>query len=177
MNKYRKNIYSQNGEDGIIEEVMQRLHIAKGLACEFGAHDGYWLSNTRNLIDKGWDYLHLEASNGQTVTPENVNELVPQKLQLLSIDIDGNDYEVWKAYTGKADCVVIEINSGLNPLVEQFHETTGASFITMLRLGKAKGYFLLWHTGNMIFLLKKYKKYFPEAQVKDIEKFDSSFML
>ena len=38
-NTYAKNIYSQNGEDGIISELLKRLEINNGWVCEFGAQD------------------------------------------------------------------------------------------------------------------------------------------
>ena len=36
-NTYKKNVYSQNGEDGIIEEILKRFNITSGWVCEFGA--------------------------------------------------------------------------------------------------------------------------------------------
>src|SRR5947209_3890120 len=48
--KYCKNIYSQNGEDGILEQLMRELGIVAGTFCEFGASDGITSSNTYNLI-------------------------------------------------------------------------------------------------------------------------------
>jgi len=39
-NVYQKNIHSQNGEDGIVEELLKRLNIESGYVCEFGAWDG-----------------------------------------------------------------------------------------------------------------------------------------
>jgi hypothetical protein len=65
-NKFAKDIYSQNGEDGIIEEILNKLEINNGYVCEFGAWDGVHLSNTFNLVTKGFnavffirnDYYH-----------------------------------------------------------------------------------------------------------------------
>lgn len=172
VKKYAKNVYSQNGEDGIISEVFKRIGVQNGLACEFGAADGFWCSNTANL---GWERVLLEASKGQFVTPENVNELVPVKLDLLSIDIDGNDYAVWKAYNGNAKVVVIEINSSLNPMQPHFSTSKGSSYITMLELGLSKGYFLLCHTGNMVFVEEKYRVLFPECTGDGLSNYEEYF--
>ena len=54
VTKYSKDIHSQNGEDGIIKEVLRRLKIKKGVAVEFGGADGFYCSNTAALRDKGW---------------------------------------------------------------------------------------------------------------------------
>ena len=175
VEKYSKNIYSQNGEDGIIEECLRRMNIEIGSCCEFGAADGYFCSNTRALIEKGWNFTMLEASNGQFVTPENVNELVPD-CDVLSIDIDGNDYAVWKEYKHKPKIVVIEINSSLDPRVDFFTPEQGANFSKMLYLGINKGYELLCHTGNMIFIDKKYSSLFPEVEGLSFSLFNESWL-
>ena len=60
---FAKNIYSQNGEDGIIEELLKRLNIQGGWACEFGAWDGIFLSNCYNLIlNKSFKGLLIEGN-------------------------------------------------------------------------------------------------------------------
>ena len=52
--KYKKNFYSQNGEDGIVLEILKRLklNLRNKWCCEFGAWDGIHGSNTFNLIKK-----------------------------------------------------------------------------------------------------------------------------
>ena len=58
--KYRKNHFSQNGEDGIIEKVIEQLNLTEKLyVCEFGAWDGKFLSNTFNLVKKKHKKLKL----------------------------------------------------------------------------------------------------------------------
>ena len=58
----RKNIYSQNGEDGVIELLLDLFEIKTGSFCEFGAWDGIQLSNTYNLLkNKGWREYILKA--------------------------------------------------------------------------------------------------------------------
>jgi hypothetical protein len=64
LNKYKKNIHSQNGEDGIIQEILIRLNIKNDLnswCCEFGACDGIRLSNTFFLVKKGWKAVYIES--------------------------------------------------------------------------------------------------------------------
>jgi hypothetical protein len=181
LTKYATNIYSQNGEDGILSEVFRRLKITKGSCVEFGAHDGKYCSNVRLLLESEWTGLLLEADpqHAKTlidntmslpgvklyfgpVTAENVNTLLPQSLNLLSIDIDNDDYNVWEAYQGKADVVIIEINSSKPPGVFMTPGKEGSSYSSMVQLGIQKGYFLLCHNGNCIFILDKYRKLFPE---------------
>jgi len=89
----------------------------------------------------------------------------------LSIDVDGNDYAIWKAYTGKSKVVIIEINSGLPKDKDFFAPENGANYSIMLKLAKSKGYELLAHTGNMIFVQKKYIKKFPDKDTT----FDTSW--
>src|SRR5579883_3161152 len=48
--QYCKNVYSQNGEDGILEQILKELGVSNGTFCEFGASDGIASSNTYNLI-------------------------------------------------------------------------------------------------------------------------------
>ena len=58
---FRKNLYSQDGEDGVIEEIFKRLSINKGTFVEFGAWDGKYLSNTFALLQKNWAGVYIEG--------------------------------------------------------------------------------------------------------------------
>lgn len=178
--KYRNNIYSQNGEDGVVEEILNRLEIKTGRFVEVGAWDGKHLSNTYNLLCRGWSGLDIEGD------PERFKELIetakgfpklhilnacvstegefsldnlflmyqmPEDFELLSVDIDSKDYHVWdsiKKY--KPKIVIIEIESSIAPGVEQISSVGRTSFPSMLKLGQEKGYTLVCHTGNMIFI-------------------------
>lgn len=184
VKKYSKNVYSQFGEDGIIEECIKRIDsfhtdLNIGHCVEFGAHDGKFCSNTFRLFEAGWVGTMFEMDHSlflrlkenvkgtkaiawhQAVTPENINLLLPQYLDVLSMDTDSdNDYYCFRAYTGTAKIVIVEINSSIQPLREYVNE--GASYRSMAELGIAKGYFLLCHTGNLIFVLNEYKDLFPD---------------
>jgi len=188
--KFRKNIYSQAGEDGIIEEILKRLSIQDGWFVEFGAWDGKYLSNTYALLKQGWKGVYIEGDKKkfedlQKTASEFPNKLfpicafvglkgeflldsllskvnIPSEFEILSIDIDSYDWHVWKSvekYSPKI--VIIEINSSTPPDIKYIQPPgrtdlpflkCGSSFIPMLELGKEKGYELVCHTGNMIFV-------------------------
>lgn len=143
-NKFKKDIHSQNGEDGIIEELLNRLEITEGWVCEFGAWDGIHLSNTFNLVKtKKFKAVFIEGDqlkykdllntckNFSNIIPINAlvdyndtknsldnllkNTEIPYDFDILSIDIDSYDYHVWKGLINyKPKIVIIEINSSIN---------------------------------------------------------------
>lgn len=97
----------------------------------------------------------------------------PQNYDLLSIDIDSYDLEAWEAHRDfKPKIVVIEINSSLEPGILQWHggrEITGNSFSSTLAVAKAKGYSLVCHTGNAIFVRNDL------AHLVELDELDSHF--
>jgi hypothetical protein len=133
-------VSSQNGEDGVIAEILRRTGTSeRPYFVEFGIEDGAE-GNCVVLADVlGWDGLFIEGDpqgHGalaakyrwapvQTlcsfVTPENVEALfrdagVPSEPDVLSIDVDGGDYWIWRALsTFRPRVVVIEYNAGLDP--------------------------------------------------------------
>ena len=195
--KYKFNVYSQNGEDGILQECLIRMNLVPDQVscCEFGAHDGRTNSNTRRLIDLGAKGCFIEADKplfdrlvdnmGQfspdsivlvevRLSPENINQIVPQELDVLSIDVDGNDHRMWSAYSGRAKIVIVEINSSFSPRVLMTGKH-GTSYRVMLKLGMQKGYFLLCHIGNMVFVQNEYKALFPELTSNPVTQADDYF--
>lgn len=188
LDPYRKNVYSQAGEDGIVEYLCDRLGFKTGWCVEFGAWDGKHLSNTRNLIlNRGWSAVMVEgdeakftelkkeyASNPAVHSlcrmvgfrREDPNCLdavlsetpLPREFEFLSIDVDGNDWYIWdslKDYSAKI--VVIEANSSIPPdesRVAPAFSGGGASAKALVELGREKGYELVAHTGNCIFVRK-----------------------
>jgi hypothetical protein len=130
-------IFSQFGEDGILQHLVSRVPVARRFFVEFGVED-YRESNTRFLLyNDGWRGLVMDASADHVarirrsreawafdlgivqafVTRENVNELLESNgaagdIGLLSIDVDGNDYWIWQAVeVASPRIVVVEYNS------------------------------------------------------------------
>ncbi|MDC3019580.1 hypothetical protein OAZ97_00685 [Prochlorococcus sp. AH-736-E15] len=184
---YRSNIYSQNGEDGIISEILKRLNLdqKKYWCVEFGAWDGMHLSNTFALVQRNnWNAVYIEgdkkkyndllctARKYKNITTVNKfvesdknhknsldnilsRTLLPVDYDLLSIDIDSYDLAILNEYKGKPKIIVIEINSSIPPGILQWHNGKnfiGNSFSSTLLVAKDKGYTLVCHTGNMIFV-------------------------
>ena len=174
VKKYQRNDFSQFGENGIIDECLKRIKPELHTAVEFGAPDVYYCSNIYHLQERGWNLFYYDpnpqhpAVNRATITPDNVNDL--PKCSVLSIDIDGNDYNVWAAYKGKPDIVIIEINSSMHPEgpASVSDLKNGTDYTSMVALGISKGYVLLCHTGNLIFILQEHLELFPEIDTDPI---------
>ncbi len=172
--KYEKpGKYSQNGEWGIILECLERIKPNRYWAVEFGAPDFYYCSNIAELEDFGWDLqvFDIDPKDPRVIkaeiTTDNINKVFDNSLYegsptILSIDVDGQDYHIWKAYKGRPAIVIIEINSSFIPGIEEIPGDRGASYTAMVKLGMEKDYMLVAHTGNLIFVDKKYSSLFPE---------------
>lgn len=78
--QFSKNIFSQNGEDGIIEQLFSDLKIQDGLLVEFGAWDGIYLSNIYNLINKNKSF--------NAIFIESEGSKIPQLNKLRSNNIE-----------------------------------------------------------------------------------------
>jgi len=191
--KYQKNIFSQNGEDGVIEEILNRLgKNSDKSSCEFGAWDGIHLSNCYNLIlSKSFKGLFIEGDkkkfidlkkNLETKNTILVNKYVTFEGQnsldrileannfnidfdLLSIDIDGNDYHIFESLKKfKPKIIVIEFNPTIPNDVEFIQEKNdkinqGSSALSILKLAKKKNYSLICATHcNLFFVEETFKK-------------------
>jgi hypothetical protein len=109
------NSYSQYGEDGLIDAVLQRIGVANSWCFEVGASDGLFYSNTLRLRNAGWSAVLMEENNveaealwlyksdGCHIVHEHITDLdkvlsrfgAPKDLDLGVIDIDGQDYWLW----------------------------------------------------------------------------------
>jgi hypothetical protein len=128
---YERRVFSQHGEDGIIDALMTAVGAVDRFFVEFGAGDGIECNSAYLVRAKGWRGLRMDGRgctppdgvpiHEEFITAENINELfakygVPSEFDLLSIDIDGNDYWVWKAIEGyRPKVVVVEYNANVTP--------------------------------------------------------------
>jgi hypothetical protein len=179
--------YSQFEEDGIILYLFSIIKPESRICLEICAGDGIQCNTANLIINHGW-WGHLFDGNADNVqkgtafyashkdtflyppkfkcawiTAENINQLVSDcglrgRIDLLSLDIDGNDYWVWKALLVVEPTVVVcEIHNQIPPhlaltipydpnfRVANLHQDDfrGASLRAMANLGCSKGYRLV----------------------------------
>lgn len=179
LRAYERRVYSQNGEDGILQEILRRVGVRTRFFVEIGVESGRECNCARLVLEEGWRGVLVEADPGHfaalaeryrahegvrcvraVVASTNIEELlrangVPRDLDVLSVDIDGNDYWVWSAVASwRPRVVVIEYNAAHAPprkwvmREEPRHRwdgTTyyGASLASLVALGRKKGYTLV----------------------------------
>jgi hypothetical protein len=141
FNDYEFQVFSQFGEDGLIQYLIDRIEIKNKTFIEFGVEQ-YKEANTRFLlINNGWSGLVMDGSseNIQLIKSDdvywrtnlkavnafidcsNINQLIGDnglhgEVGLLSIDIDGNDYWVWQSLEiVSPQIVVCEFNALWGP--------------------------------------------------------------
>lgn len=190
--KHMDNNHSEHGEDGIIQKIFEVMPPKNKWVCEFGACDPEYLSNTWQLINKqNWQAVLIEGSAklcenisnyyqdknkgvkclNSMVSYEGENTIdkllaatnAPNDLDLMVIDIDGNDYHIWNSIQRyQANVVIIEFNATI-PLDVSFIQpkdmgiNQGSSLKAMVELGKSKGYKLIATTAwNAIFVKDQY---------------------
>ncbi len=177
LNAFERRVLSQNGEDGILAELFSRLPHNR-FFVEIGVEDGLQCNTALLATRYGWRGVMIEADEpmfdrlkakyaGSSVTcvrkfadRDNVaatlEELgVPRSFDLLSIDIDGNDYYVWEATAAfTPSVVVIEYNATLGPGASKVitynpahiwrkDRYYGASLTALAKLGTRLGYSLI----------------------------------
>ena len=132
LTSYEFRVFSQWGEDGIIQFLIKNIKIDRKIFVEFGA-DNFKESNTRFLlINNNWSGLVMDSSEKNInyikndpiywrynlkavcrfITKSNINNLISEngiqgEIGLLSIDIDGNDYWVWQAIDVISPAIVV----------------------------------------------------------------------
>lgn len=201
LNFFEQSFFSQSGADGIIRTIFDKIGTTNKFCVEFGIH--LTEGNTLYLKSKGWDCLWMDASgdgeiiNKEFITAENINDLfkkykVPKEFDLLSIDMDGNDYWVWKAIEKYSPRVVVmEYNPTIPPTESKTikydpnfcsehnekNEMTsyyGASLLALKKLGESKGYKLITcdNMGDNAFFVRSdlIKENFEIKEIEDIYK-------
>jgi hypothetical protein len=191
LNDHSRNVYSQTGEDGVIAKALELLPHRDRWCVEFGAWDGEHLSNTFNLVENdGYSVVLVEGDStkfeslrnqypyrdraifvGQFVgwtENDNLDRIlektpVPADFDLLSIDVDGNDYHIWKAVQKfRPKLVLIEFNPAssnrflfVQPASSKCNQ--GNSPAALNELAKSKGYELVCVIGtNLLFVDRQY---------------------
>ena len=176
---FERRVFSQNGEDGIIYELFRRIGTTNRYFVEFGVEDGLECNSAQLARCANWNGLFIEGNRASFnrlqrnyaglsnlrfahhfVTRENIVQIfrahgVPQEPDLLSIDIDGNDYWVWQSLEEfRPRVVVIEYNAMYPPPARwimsynpghawdgtSYH---GASLTSLTELAHAKQYSLV----------------------------------
>lgn len=178
-------IYSGTDDDGVLLFIFAAIGFKSRLCVDIGAADGV-NSNCANLIlNFGFSGLLLEGDEANVVagrafyerhpdtllhppvfrqamiTAENINGLIAGaglagEIDLLSVDIDGNDFWVWKAISQVSPRVVVietHVEFGLRNIVVPYDpayrypgrhpDYHGASPVAMIELGRQKGYRLV----------------------------------
>jgi hypothetical protein len=164
-----RKVFSQNGEDGVIEAIFNEIGVTNRYFVEFGCEQAVEC-NTAYLLSLGWTGLLMDGAGisknpladvkKEFITAENINALfakynVPREFDLLSIDIDGNDYWVWQQITYRPRVLVTEYNAHVPPNMArtiaydptfQWNGTDyfGASLLALRELSRSKGYTLVY---------------------------------
>lgn len=164
------NHTSQFGEDSIIDAIFNRIGTENKWCFECGASDGLFFSNTRKLIEDGWNAIQVEAdpaffeqlSNRYKDNPRvwcvqqfaglkpgnRIDDILkragaPEDIDLLVIDVDGQDYHLWNSLTHYRPRVLcVEFAPGVQGMYipEPGAEGTQAGLHPLHYMAKAKGY-------------------------------------
>jgi hypothetical protein len=172
--EFARDVHSQRGEDGVIDKLFELLGARTRWCVDVGAFDGAFLSNTRALMEQGWSGVLIEGHDknfaklrdlyrgqpgahpvhamvgfdpgGDSLDYLLARTPLPREFDLLSIDIDGNDWHVWDSLTQyRPRIVVIEFNPSIPNDVafvqdRDPNQRRGASLLALADLARKKGY-------------------------------------
>jgi hypothetical protein len=172
---FKYNIFSQNGEDGIIAQIFEKIGEGNKTCLEVGAANGLECSNTANLwINRGWKAILIECSERLfDKLKENVTKYkgtctiihryidlkdnsldsilrsikLDRELDLLSVDIDGNDYYIVAGMQIHPRVLICEFNPTLPESIDIYqdygNDMLGSSVAALVRIVEPKGYKLV----------------------------------
>jgi hypothetical protein len=185
--RFRRNTFSQNGEDGILKALFEAIGPREKVCCEFGAHDGVTFSNTRRLVEEGYKAIMIEAEPAlfarlkasyaenplvsciharvdgadnrldKVLVAAGLSEMA-SRLEFLSIDIDGLDFEVLETLTLRPGVLCVEVSGAHRPEAEELvprevaARNVGQPLAVMTRIASEKGYELVCFNGNAFFV-------------------------
>jgi len=201
---YEWSRFSQDGEDGIISELLTRIGVTNRFFVEFGVETGIECNCARLVFEDRWRVLFMEGDPqcatqlsrryatydgvycaNEWITSDTIESLfekygVPSEFDILSIDIDGNDYWVWRAIRHyRPRIVIIEYNANYRPperwvmSENRAHiwdrtDYQGASLLSLAELGRKKGYDLVGSTSNGV------NAFFVSSELVDSARFLNS---
>ena len=219
---YRKSFFSQQGEDGLLVFILSKIPDKTNWCVELGAWDGKSESNTYYFISQqNYHGVMIEADPlkynlllknmkaydtvciNTFVRPEGENNLdnilsqtpVPKQFDLLSIDVDGDDYHIWQSLNNyQPKVVIIEINIKDKPGVKRINKIgppivqgnmgtsvssmwgitgySGTSISSMTELAISKQYSLIANVYcNAIFVRNEYLNLYHDREVTPEEVF------
>jgi hypothetical protein len=192
LSNYENKVYSQNGEDGVIEQIFKTIGVTNKYYVEFGVEDGKEC-NTRYLREKSWSGLMMDGGyknkrinlQKEFITADNITKLfkkynVPKSPDLVSIDLDYNDFyicnEVLKKYTPRL--LILEYNGSILPKYDKVvvydpdymwiydkSNYTGCSIKTYCKLLNEYGYTIIYcdNMGVNLFAVQSEEKKFKDA--------------
>lgn len=187
--EFAANKFSQFGEDGIIAQIFEVIGTKSKVVVEFGAWDGFLFSNTAALwaTDLSWKGILIEGDSEryqELVKNTRAYDVIPLnawvgikkedcleailhanginfEVDLLSIDVDGNDYHIFNSLKKLRPRVVV---CEYNPTIPIFYDVYapyskdnnfGQSVGALKRIGEKKGYKLVALTmTNAIFVIE-----------------------
>ena len=191
LSDHKYNVYSQFGEDGIIERIFSIMGTTSKIAIEFGGADGFSCSNTANLWTKDWKGFLVEAAphlfeqlssnvarydcipiyRKIDVFGENTIESLAKEynmgaaIDLLSIDVDGDDYYIFQTMQNlRPRLIICEFNPSIPAhldIYSDYGHHIGCSVAALERIALEKGYTLVALTdANCFFVVnEEYPKF------------------
>jgi len=181
LERFGWKAYSQNDEDGILAEIFRRIGVKHKSFVEFGCGDGLE-NNTVYLLAQGWRGLWIDGGDENAkmvtyafaslirhgllqfrrdfITRDNIDGLIASaqlgaEIDLLSVDVDGNDAYIWEAINCVSPRVVaVEYNAKFRPPFAwniaynpahnwQGDDYMGSSLAALENLARTKGYRLV----------------------------------
>lgn len=175
-----RNSYSQFGEDGVIEAIFKVLRPANRWCFECGANDGIFFSNTRKLLRDGWDAILVErdqalyhrlyentAAFGERARAvcEKVERLdpileafgAPRDIDLVSIDVDGQDYYLFNSLLRfEPRVVIVEYAPNIDgDFIPDLDGEGQAGLAAMRKLASGRFYTEVWRSWCNLVLVRQ----------------------